>query len=98
MNIMDVAGRAEEAAGFLKSIANPCRLALLCELSKGERTVGELEAVAGLRQSAVSQHLARLREARLVTSRRQARTVHYALADSAARRVIELLDDLYCRR
>ena len=97
MNIQEIVSRAEEAAGFLKSIANPCRLVLLCELSKGERAVGDLEAVAGLSQSAVSQHLARLREAGLVTTRRQAQTVFYSLQSEGVRQVIDVLDELYCR-
>mgnify|MGYP006266076691 CR=1 FL=1 len=98
MNIQGIVDRADEAAGFLKSIANPCRLVLLCELSKGERPVGELEAVVGLRQSAVSQHLARLREAGLVKTRRQAQTVLYSLESEGARRVIDVLHDLYCHK
>lgn len=98
MDIQEIANRADEAAGFLKSIANPCRLVLLCELSKGERAVGELEVVAGLSQSAVSQHLARLREAGLVTTRRQAQTVLYSLHSEGARQVIDVLHDLYCRK
>lgn len=98
MNIQEIVDRADEAAGFLKSIANPCRLVLLCELSKGERAVGELEAVAGLSQSAVSQHLARLREAGLVSTRRQAQTVLYSLNSESARQVIDVLHDLYCRK
>ena len=98
MDIQEIVGHADEAAGFLKSIANPCRLVLLCELSKGERAVGELETVVGLSQSAVSQHLARLREAGLVTTRRQAQTVLYSLQSDGARQVIDVLHDLYCRK
>ena len=98
MNIQEIVSRADDAADFLKSIANPCRLVLLCELSKGERAVGELEAVAGLSQSAVSQHLARLREAGLVTRRRQAQTILYSLQSEGARQVIDVLHDLYCRK
>ena len=77
MNIEAVKSKAGEAAKFLKSMANDRRLVVLCELAKGERSVGELEEVAGLSQSALSQHLARLREARLVRTRREAQTIHY---------------------
>ncbi len=98
MNIQAIADRADEAAGFLKSIANPCRLVLLCELSKGERSVSELEAVAGLSQSAVSQHLARLREAKLVATRRQAQTVLYSLGNESVGQVIQVLHDLFCQK
>lgn len=97
MNIEAVKSKAGEAAKFLKSMANDRRLVVLCELAKGERSVGELEEVAGLSQSALSQHLARLREARLVRTRREAQTIHYSLADSGVKRLIDVLHDLYCR-
>ena len=89
--------RAGEVASFLKSIANDRRLIILCELVKGERTVGELEAVAGLSQSALSQHLARLREARLVKTRRESQSIYYSLADPGVSKVIGVLHDVYCR-
>jgi DNA-binding transcriptional ArsR family regulator len=97
MNIEAVKSKAEEAADFLKSMANDRRLIVLCELVKGERTVGELEAVAGLSQSALSQHLAKLREARLVNTRREAQTIYYSLANPGVKRLIDVLYDLYCR-
>lgn len=97
MNIEDLRSRAGEAASFLKSIANDRRLIILCELVNGERTVGELEAVVGLSQSALSQHLAKLREARLVKTRRESQTIHYSLADSSVSKVIGVLHDVYCK-
>lgn len=97
MNIEDIKAKAGEAADFLKSMANRNRLVVLCELVKGERTVGELEAVAGLSQSALSQHLAKLREAKLVSTRREAQTIYYSLANPGAQRLIDVLYDLYCR-
>ncbi|MBX9945227.1 MAG: metalloregulator ArsR/SmtB family transcription factor [Reyranella sp.] len=97
MNVDDLRSQAGRAASFLKSIANDRRLIILCELVKGERTVGELEAVAGLSQSALSQHLARLRAAKLVRTRRESQSIHYSLADAGVRRVIGVLHDVYCR-
>lgn len=97
MNVDELRSRAGEAASFLKSIANDRRLVILCELVKGERSVGELEAVAGLSQSALSQHLARLREAKLVKTRRESQTIHYSLADTGVSKVIGVLHDVYCR-
>lgn len=97
MNIEEIKLKAAEAADFLKSMANDRRLIVLCELVKGERTVGELEVVAGLSQSALSQHLARLREAGLVKTRRQSQTIHYSLANDGVKRLIDVLYDLYCR-
>jgi|SRR5512139_2483678 len=97
MNIEAVKSKAGEAATFLKSMANDRRLVVLCELVKGEKTVGELEAVAGLSQSALSQHLAKLREAKLVATRRQSQTIYYSLANAGVKRLIDVLYDLYCR-
>ena len=97
MNIEAVKSKAGEAADFLKSMANDRRLIVLCELAKGERTVGELEAVAALSQSALSQHLAKLREAKLVGTRREAQTIYYSLANPGVKRLIDVLYDLYCR-
>jgi DNA-binding transcriptional ArsR family regulator len=97
MNVGDLRSRAGEAASFLKSIANDRRLIILCELVNGERTVGELEAVVELSQSALSQHLARLRGAKLVKTRRESQTIHYSLADSSVSKLIGVLHDVYCR-
>jgi DNA-binding transcriptional ArsR family regulator len=97
MNIKELRSRAGEAASFLKSIANERRLIILCELVNGECTVGELEAIVGLSQSALSQHLARLRDAGLVRARRESQTIHYSLADSSVGEVIGALQGVYCR-
>ncbi|MFI5001996.1 MAG: ArsR/SmtB family transcription factor [Reyranellales bacterium] len=97
MNIEAIKSKAGEAADFLKSMANDRRLVVLCELVKGERTVGELEAVVGLSQSALSQHLARLREAEVVKTRRESQTIYYSLANAGVKRLIGVLHELYCR-
>ena len=88
---------AGAAADFLKHLANPRRLRILCELLDAERSVGELAAVVGLSQSALSQHLAKLRRARLVTTRREAQTIYYSLADRGVAKVIGTLYEIYCR-
>lgn len=97
MNVDELRSRAGEAASFLKSIANDRRLIILCELVKGERSVGELEAIADLSQSALSQHLAKLREAKLVKTRRESQSIYYSLADTGVSKVIGVLHDVYCR-
>jgi ArsR family transcriptional regulator, virulence genes transcriptional regulator len=84
------------AAAFLKILANDRRLMILCELLKGERSVSELEEIVGLSQSALSQHLARLRRSHLVKTRRESQTIHYAIADPGVTKVIGVLYDLYC--
>lgn len=97
MNISALRAKAGLASGFLKHLANPRRLVILCELLEGERSVGELEAVAGLSQSALSQHLAKLRRAKLVRTRRQGQTIRYSLADPGIGKLVAVLHDLYCR-
>lgn len=88
---------ARRASTLLKAMGNAHRLMILCQLVSGERSVGELERSVGLSQSAMSQHLARLRRDALVTTRRSAQTIYYSLAGLEARAIIGSLYDLYCR-
>ena len=92
-----LAKQAVEAAQLLKLLGNEKRLLILCFLAaRGEMTVGELVEVAKLSQSALSQHLARLRADGLVTFRRASQTLHYSIADKKALRVLQVLKDIYC--
>ena len=92
-----LAKQAGEAAQLLKLLGNEKRLLLLCFLAaRGEMTVGELIEVAELSQSALSQHLARLRADGLVTFRRTSQTLHYSVADKKALRVLQVLKEIYC--
>lgn len=84
------------AEALLKSLGNAHRLMILCHLSQGERGVGELEAVLDLSQSALSQHLAKLRAQGLVSTRREGTAVYYAMKDAKALAVLETLYRLYC--
>ena len=92
-----MAARAEEAAALLAAMASPKRLLVLCHLVEGERSVGELAALVDLGQSALSQHLAKMRALGLVRTRRVGQTVFYGLASEKVRRVLGTLYDLYCR-
>jgi DNA-binding transcriptional ArsR family regulator len=87
---------AADAARLLRALSNENRQMLLCILFEGEKTVGELNARVPLSQSALSQHLAVLREEGMVSARRAGQKVHYGLASAPARRVIETLHSLYC--
>lgn len=87
---------AREAADFLRALGHEGRLMMLCYLVPGEKSVGELEALLGARQAAVSQQLARLRHEGLVQARRDGKTVYYRLADPRAMRILELLYALFC--
>ena len=88
--------RAPDAAGLMKALGNESRLMILCSLAQGERSVGELNEVVPLSQSALSQQLGRLRRERLVETRREAQTVIYSLAAGPASQVIQLLHEIYC--
>jgi DNA-binding transcriptional ArsR family regulator len=87
---------AANAASLMKALGNESRLMILCTLADGERSVGDLNAMIPLSQSALSQQLARLRRDGLVRTRRESQTIHYALAEGPADKVIRLLHDIYC--
>lgn len=89
-------GNAGEAARLLRALSNEKRLMILCRLGDGECAVGELIPVVGLSQSALSQHLAVLREEGLVASRREGVSILYRIAEPAALKVIAVLADIYC--
>lgn len=86
---------AHNAARMLKLLANEQRLILLCKLMDGECSVGELSDYVQLAQSATSQHLARLRREGLVSTRRDAQTIHYSLSDPDAIRILTTLCDVF---
>jgi DNA-binding transcriptional ArsR family regulator len=94
--VMTMAAHADAASGLLKSLGNAQRLRILCLLAGGERNVGELNDLLDLSQSALSQHLARLREDGLVATRREAQTIFYRLASGPAKRLIKTLHGIYC--
>ncbi len=87
---------AREASRLLKALSNENRLLIMCQLVGGERSVGELVRLIGLSQSALSQHLAKLRHDSLVRTRRDAQTIYYSLASPEAEAVIATLYNLYC--
>ena len=87
---------AANASILLKALANPDRLLLLCQLSQGERCVGDLEALLGIVQPTLSQQLGVLRAEGLVSTRRQGKNIYYSVADPAALEVLALLYRLYC--
>jgi DNA-binding transcriptional ArsR family regulator len=89
-------GKAEEAARLLGTLANAKRLLALCHLLQGERSVGQLATLVGLSPTALSQHLARLRDMQLVETRRDAQTIYYRLASPEVAAILETLYRLYC--
>lgn len=87
---------AGRAATLLRLLGNEKRLMLLCQLADGELSVREIQSRVGLSQSALSQHLALLREEGIVATRRESQTIYYRIVDHAAMRVIDTLAELFC--
>jgi len=87
---------AREATEFLKALSHEGRLMILCHLAHGERSVTELERLLAQRQAAVSQQLARLRLEGLVEARREGKAIYYRIKDPRARRMLELLYEMFC--
>ena len=96
LNIEQMRANAGAAGQLLKTLANPDRLLLLCQLSQGERNVGELEALLGIVQPTLSQQLAVLRREGLVDTRREGKQVFYRICSPAALAVIQTLYQQFC--
>nr|WP_069306465.1 metalloregulator ArsR/SmtB family transcription factor [Methylobrevis pamukkalensis] len=89
--------KADQAARLLAALGQTKRLMVLCRLADREMSVGALAEAVALSQSALSQHLARLRDLGIVTTRREAQTIYYSLASDEARQLIGVIYDIYCR-
>lgn len=92
----EMSRHAEAAAALMKALANPKRLQILCVLGEGEVSVGALNARIDLSQSALSQHLALLRNDGLVDSRRESQTIYYRIRPGAALDVLRVLSRHFC--
>ena len=89
---------AGQAVSTLKLLANEDRLLLLCQLSQGESSVGELEQQLGIRQPTLSQQLGVLRSEQVVSTRRQGKNIFYSVSDPALLEILALLYLLYCSK
>ncbi len=87
---------AGRAAALFRLLGNEKRLMLLCQLVDGELSVGEMQRRIGVSQSALSQHLALLREEGVVATRREGQTIYYRISDHSALRIIETLAEQFC--
>jgi DNA-binding transcriptional ArsR family regulator len=96
-DIQQLEKHAQQAADMLKQLGNVNRLMILCTLVNGEHSVGELHEMTNLSQSALSQHLASLRNAQLVQTRREAQTIFYSLLGTESTQIITVLKSIYCR-
>ncbi|HZH27870.1 MAG TPA: metalloregulator ArsR/SmtB family transcription factor [Azospirillaceae bacterium] len=95
MRLDTILANAYQASTLLKAMSNQRRLLILCHLTAGEKSVGELERLVGLSQSALSQHLARLRRQKVVRTRRQAQTIFYSIADTDTVVILDALGGLF---
>lgn len=89
---------AADVSDLLKLLGHPDRLMVLCQLKFGEQSVGELSKNLDIKQSPLSQHLARMRHEGVVTARRDAQTMYYSIADPKVAQVISVLYELYCEQ
>lgn len=88
---------AEKAAALLKQLANTRRLMILCALMEGEKTVNDLVKAAGLSQSAISQHLAKMRAAKLLASEKRGQMVYYSISSMQVHALLSTLCVMYCK-
>ncbi|MDP1567699.1 MAG: metalloregulator ArsR/SmtB family transcription factor [Polaromonas sp.] len=96
MDLEEMQTTADQACRLMKVLANPDRLLILCQLSQGERRVGELEEVLGIVQPTLSQQLTVLRDEGLVSTRREGKNIHYALTSPSALAVMQVLYEQFC--
>jgi ArsR family transcriptional regulator len=87
---------AQHVSTILKQLANPYRLIILCSLANNELTVGDLNEQVELSQSALSQHLAKLRESKIVLTRRESQTIYYRISDQKIKYLLEVLQQKFC--
>ncbi|PJB72124.1 MAG: transcriptional regulator [Alphaproteobacteria bacterium CG_4_9_14_3_um_filter_47_13] len=96
MDVHQVERNIEVAVNLLKALSNEKRLVVMCALYRGEKSVSELGNIVGLSQSALSQHLARLRRDGLVDTRRDAQTIYYSTNCQASKAILHTLYDIFC--
>lgn len=88
--------KAERATAYLKLLSHPSRLMVLCSLTQGELCVSDLEAQVDLSQSALSQHLARMRSEGIVDTRRQGQQIYYFISDENVLKILQALYGIFC--
>jgi DNA-binding transcriptional ArsR family regulator len=98
MDLEEMQAAAVNACRLMRVLANPDRLLILCQLSQGERRVGELEELLGIVQPTLSQQLTVLRDEGLVSTRREGKNIHYALTSADALAVMQVLYHRFCVR
>ncbi len=97
IDLVAMRASSDKASALLKVLANPDRLLLLCQLTQGEQCVSDLEAKLGLQQPSLSQQLTVLRQAKLVSTRREGKQIYYSITSHEAQAVMQLLYSLFCQ-
>ena len=98
LNVNEMRNNVERSAAFLKLLSNPTRLLVLCNLIESERCVGDLERDLDISQSALSQHLSKMRDEGIVKSEKQGQHVFYSISDSNVVDIINVLYKLFCKK
>lgn len=98
IDLQRMRGSADSACKLMKALTHRDRLMLLCEISQGEKCVGELEEILDIHQPMLSQHLTGLRVAKLVRTRRVGKQIYYSLGNESALAVIEVLYQQFCQK
>ncbi|VVE49143.1 Biofilm growth-associated repressor [Pandoraea iniqua] len=98
LDVARLRSAARDATKLLRALANEDRLLILCQLTQGERSVGELESQLDIRQPTLSQQLAVLRTEQLVTTRRDGKRIYYAVGDATVLAVLSCLYDQFCSK
>ena len=96
INLDQMAQSASRASALMKTLGHKDRLMILCHLTDGEKSVGEIAELLQIPQSPLSQHLSRMRKENLVDTRREAQTIYYSLKSGEASRIVEVLYELFC--
>ena len=96
VSIQDMEENCDQVAQLMKALAHPQRLMLLCHLSTGEKTVGELEDLCGASQSAVSQFLNRMRLEGMISSEKRGLFFYYKIEDTRVKKLIASLHQIFC--
>ena len=98
LNVNEMRKNVENSSSFLKLLSNPTRLMILCNLIESERCVGGLEKDLNISQSALSQHLSKMRDKGVVKSEKQGQHVFYSISDSDVVDIINVLYKLFCKK
>ena len=98
LNVAEMKANAKRSATFLKLLANPTRLLVLCNLIEGECCVGDLESSLDISQSALSQHLSKMRDEGIVKADKRGQHVYYSVSDPNVIEILNVLYDLFCKK